>query len=309
MNITTNLVDKKDVFDILAIGHLTGFPVLLEGPPGVAKTQVAIDFAKSLNTTIYETQLSFGSRPSEIKGIINIPKLMKGIQETICPIADAEVIFIDEVEKGSPEIRNTLLSIMREREIFLGAEGNRKCKWKLFVGTVNEIPVDEKDNPFWDRFVLKAKIERISPQLYSNMWNPKTEIYDYPETITSISENNKAIILKLANLLKDQLTDRTISYIPKIVDAVYSIRKSDIIDATIKTGSLLSFESTNEIIKEIATNSYMEISGAQRNIEALSNIEGSEVQINMLKSKIINAFNNSNSLVKSIFKEKILGIM
>ena len=46
--INTNLYGKEEMFKIIALGEATRLPVLLVGPPGVAKTAVLMDYAASM---------------------------------------------------------------------------------------------------------------------------------------------------------------------------------------------------------------------------------------------------------------------
>jgi hypothetical protein len=50
---------------------------------------------------------------------------------------------------------------MNEKFLFNGKH-KIPCKWKLFVATCNEIPKEEVSSPFWDRFMLKMTVNRVS---------------------------------------------------------------------------------------------------------------------------------------------------
>ena len=43
--ISTNLMKKLETFKVMALGEAVNTPILLIGPPGVAKTAAVIDFA------------------------------------------------------------------------------------------------------------------------------------------------------------------------------------------------------------------------------------------------------------------------
>jgi DNA transposition AAA+ family ATPase len=45
--IDTSLINKEEVFKMLALAEATGLPCLLVGQPGVAKTKTVIDYAKA----------------------------------------------------------------------------------------------------------------------------------------------------------------------------------------------------------------------------------------------------------------------
>jgi len=45
--IETSLINKEEVFKMLALAEATGLPCLLIGQPGVAKTKTVVDYAKA----------------------------------------------------------------------------------------------------------------------------------------------------------------------------------------------------------------------------------------------------------------------
>jgi len=79
--IDSSLINKEEVFKMLALAESTGLPCLLVGNPGVAKTKTIIEYAKAwLNkdgnmtaedfaNKIYILETDEGTKSSEIKGI------------------------------------------------------------------------------------------------------------------------------------------------------------------------------------------------------------------------------------------------
>ncbi len=172
--IETSLINKEEVFKMMALAESTGLPCLLVGEPGVAKTKTVIEYAKAwLNKDgkmtaqdfaqkIYILETDEGTKASEIKGMPDLGKLFtENKYELAAPIADAEIVIINEVDKASSAIRNAMLGVMNEKFLFNGKH-KIPCKWKLFIATCNEIPKDEQDSPFWDRFMLKMTVNRVS---------------------------------------------------------------------------------------------------------------------------------------------------
>ena len=172
--IDTSLINKEEVFKMLALAEATGLPCLLVGAPGVAKTKTIIDYAKAwLNrdgnmtaedfaNKIYILETDEGTKASEIKGMPDLGKLFTDNKyELNTTIADAEIVIINEVDKASSGIRNAMLGVMNEKFLFNGKQ-KIPCKWKLFIATCNEIPKEEANSPFWDRFMLKMTVNRVS---------------------------------------------------------------------------------------------------------------------------------------------------
>ena len=170
--IKTKLVGKESVFNILALSEATGLPVLLLGEPGVGKTQTLLDYAaakyqynrEAVRKNTFVIELDEGTKTSEIKGRVNMKSLLEDKEYKIdAPIADAKFLLINEVDKGTSGVRNTLLSVMREKALFYG-DTIKKCKWEVMAGSCNVIPNDELENPFWDRFVLTEKVVVDCPE-------------------------------------------------------------------------------------------------------------------------------------------------
>ena len=229
--IKTKLIGKEEVFKALALGESLQLPVLLLGEPGTGKTQALLDYAASkynydreaVRNNTFVIELDEGTKTSEIKGRVNMKSLLETKEYKIdAPIADAEFVMINEVDKGNSAIRNTMLSVMREKAIFYGDE-IKKCKWKVFTGSCNQITGSDEDNPFWDRFVLTLNVDRVGVDTIFKTFNSKVESFDI--NLPSTKEINEAPLdnAKMKRFVKaiyDRISDRTASYIPKMIKAI-----------------------------------------------------------------------------------------
>ena len=256
--IETSLINKEEVFKMLALAEATGLPCLLIGAPGVAKTKTVVDYAKAwLNKDgkmtakdfaekIYILETDEGTKASEIKGMPDLGKLFTdNTYELSTPIADAEIVIINEVDKASSAIRNAMLGVMNEKFLFNG-KYKIPCKWKLFVATCNEIPKEEKGSPFWDRFMLKHTVNRVSAGEMVKYYNKGGR--DYREKF-SIGIPNKAEINEVeisANKLEKYLevgygssSDRTLTFVPTLSKAVSYIWDISVDKALVKTAQIM----------------------------------------------------------------------
>jgi MoxR-like ATPase len=256
--IETSLINKEEVFKMLALAEATGLPCLLIGQPGVAKTKTVVDYAKAwLNKDgkmtakdfaekIYILETDEGTKASEIKGMPDLGKLFTNNEYSLStPIADAEIVIINEVDKASSAIRNAMLGVMNEKFLFNGKH-KIPCKWKLFVATCNEIPKEEKGSPFWDRFMLKHTVNRVSAGEMVKYYNKGGR--DYREKF-SIGIPNKAEINEVeipANKLEKYLevgygssSDRTLTFVPTLSKAVSYIWDISVDKALVKTAQIM----------------------------------------------------------------------
>jgi MoxR-like ATPase len=256
--IETSLINKEEVFKMLALAEATGLPCLLIGQPGVAKTKTVVDYAKAwLNKDgkmtakdfaekIYILETDEGTKASEIKGMPDLGKLFTDNEYSLStPIADAEIVIINEVDKASSAIRNAMLGVMNEKFLFNGKH-KIPCKWKLFVATCNEIPKEEKGSPFWDRFMLKHTVNRVSAGEMVKYYNKGGR--DYREKFTigipNKTEINEVEIpaAKLEKYLEvgyQHSSDRTLTFVPTLSKAVSYIWDISVDKALVKTAQIM----------------------------------------------------------------------
>lgn len=264
--IKTKLVGKESVFNILALSEATGLPVLLLGEPGVGKTQTLLDYAaakyqynkEAVRKNTFVIELDEGTKTSEIKGRVNMKSLLEDKEYKIdAPIADAKFLLINEVDKGTSGVRNTLLSVMREKALFYG-DTIKKCKWEVMAGSCNVIPNDELENPFWDRFVLTEKVVRVGLDVMKGMWKKGESMQEVMINVPSKEEVDKCkiddkLMAKFLTAVYTSASDRTIYQIPRIVQAtklVYSMTDSQ---AIIKVCELVAPDKLGEVASKLET--------------------------------------------------------
>lgn len=261
--IKTRLVGKEDIFKLLALGECTRLPVLLVGDPGVAKTQTLLDYAAAKynysrdevakNTFVIE--LDEGTKTSEIKGRVNMKSLLEDKEYKLdAPIADAEFILINEVDKGTSGVRNTLLSIMREKAIFYG-DSVKKCKWQVMAGSCNVIPDDELENPFWDRFVLTQNVERVGVDIMHGLWKD-SKIHEVTVTVPTQAEIagtvlDKGMMKKLLNVIYGAVSDRSAFHVPLIAKAIKLVYDLDDTETILKTCEMIAPSRLAEIASKL----------------------------------------------------------
>ena len=256
--IETSLINKEEVFKMLALAEATGLPCLLIGAPGVAKTKTVVDYAKAwLNRDgkmtakdfaekIYILETDEGTKASEIKGMPDLGKLFTDNEYSLStPIADAEIVIINEVDKASSAIRNAMLGVMNEKFLFNGKH-KIPCKWKLFVATCNEIPKEEKNSPFWDRFMLKHTVNRVSAGEMIKYYNKGGREYREKFTIgiPNKTEINEVEIptTKLEKYMEvgyNHSSDRTLTFVPTLSKAVSYIWDISVDKALVKTAQIM----------------------------------------------------------------------
>jgi MoxR-like ATPase len=133
------------------------------GEPGTAKSALVRRLAQLVNCRFFYYLLSKYTIPDELIGPID-PIAYKGgkfVRNIHGKIPEAEIVFIDEVFKGSSETLNALLNVMNER-IFIDTDGSvYQCPLHSLYGASNELPADSELAAFYDRFLLRHFVRRI----------------------------------------------------------------------------------------------------------------------------------------------------
>ena len=249
--ISTNLMKKLETFKVMALGEAVNTPILLIGPPGVAKTAAVIDFATASlgsigNDDMFLLETDEGTRSNAVKGNVDLEALTTTNKYKIdSPITSAKVVVINEIDKASASLRNSLLGIMNEKVLFNGKE-KIDCQWNNFIATCNEIPDDEKDSPFWDRFLITHEVGRLSRtdmlKYYAKggkAFKQKHKIQLPEQTDIDAITLDPDKLRKVLDKTHDKLSDRALSFLPVLVKNVMCVWGMSQNKALIKTTELL----------------------------------------------------------------------
>jgi hypothetical protein len=259
--IETSLINKEEVFKMLALAEATGLAILLIGDPGVAKTRTVLDFtkarllARATGTTqfnedymnkVFILETDEGTKSTEVKGMPDLEVLFQQNKYVLAtPIADAEVVVVNEIDKAASTIRNSLLGVMNEKFLFNGKH-KIKCHWNIFVGTANEIPKDEINSPFWDRFMLKMKVNRVTEGELSKYYAAGARNYKEKITVNVPTKAEIAQVVvpndkmeKFLEVCYQKLSDRTLTFVPFLAQAISLIWDYTIDGALVKACEIL----------------------------------------------------------------------
>jgi len=245
----------------MALGEATNLPILLIGPPGVAKTAAVIDYAKARlgqidSKDLFLLETDEGTRSNAVKGNVDLKALTTNNEYKIkSPVTEAEVVIINEIDKASASLRNSLLGIMNERVLFNGEE-RLDCKWKNFIATCNEIPDDEVGSPFWDRFLITHRVNRLSQsdmlKYFAKGGKNHTQNHNIPMPdpiqIEQVQLNPEKLKKTVDAVYKD-LSDRALTFLPTMVKNVMVIWNLGEDKAFVKTAELLVSKS---VAKELS---------------------------------------------------------
>lgn len=160
------VVGQEQVLDHLLVALFAGGHVLLEGPPGTAKTFLAQTFAATLGLDFGRIQFTPDLMPGDILGSNLFNFQTSQFTLTRGPIFH-ELLLADEINRTPPKTQAALLEAMQERRVTLDGEAHALSDRFMVVATQNPIesqgvyPLPEAQ---LDRFLFKLLVEYPSAE-------------------------------------------------------------------------------------------------------------------------------------------------
>ncbi|MDG6774186.1 MoxR family ATPase [Thiomicrorhabdus sp. ZW0627] len=155
------IVGQEALLDKMIIGLLTGGHILLEGPPGLAKTTAVKALSKGVHASFQRIQFTPDLMPGDVMGSevldVNTGQLsfVKG------PIFN-EIVLADEINRAPPKVQSALLEAMAEKQVTAGGHTRPLPEMFLVMATQNPLeqsgtyPLPEAQ---LDRFMLHVVLD------------------------------------------------------------------------------------------------------------------------------------------------------
>jgi MoxR-like ATPase len=154
------VVGQRDVLQALLFATIAGGHVVLEGPPGLAKTLACRALAYAVGGTFKRIQFTPDLLPSDIVGTRIFDQRSGDFATALGPIF-ANVLLADEINRAPAKVQSALLEGMQERQVTIGPNSYALPDPFLVTATMN--PLDS-DGTYalplaqMDRFLMKIVV-------------------------------------------------------------------------------------------------------------------------------------------------------
>ena len=155
------IVGQKHLVESLLIGLLSDGHVLLEGVPGLAKTEAIKTLAALVDAKFSRIQFTPDLLPADVIGTMIYSQKDEKFMVEQGPIF-ANFVLADEINRAPAKVQSALLEAMQERQVTIGKQTYKLPEPFLVLATQNPIeqegtyPLPEAQV---DRFMLKVVID------------------------------------------------------------------------------------------------------------------------------------------------------
>lgn len=158
--VAKTVVGQADTIDLMLIALLAKGHILLEGPPGTAKTLLAQTFARTLGVSFGRIQFTPDLMPGDIVGANIFNFQTSAFTLTRGPIF-CDLLLADEINRTPPKTQAALLEAMQERTVTL--DGVRHDLGERFMVVATQNPIEQQGvyplpEAQLDRFLFKQAL-------------------------------------------------------------------------------------------------------------------------------------------------------
>lgn len=213
-HLANGLVGHDVLIERLLVALLAGGHLLVEGPPGLAKTRAVKWLSEAVEGSFARIQCTPDLMPSDLTGT-PVYKPQEGTFEFVRGPVFNNLVLVDEINRAPPKVQSALLEAMAEHQVTAGNETHALPDPFLVVATQNPI---EHDGTFP---LPEAQLDRFLLHVVLALPDLQTEraILDLVEAETQTGVQAVAL-LTLGDLAKARAAVRTVHLAPELRDYI-----------------------------------------------------------------------------------------
>ncbi|WP_294256208.1 MoxR family ATPase [uncultured Sphingomonas sp.] len=155
------VVGHEPTVELMLVALLSGGHILLEGPPGTAKTLLASSFSRAIGLQFGRIQFTPDLMPGDIIGANLFNFQTSQFTLTRGPIF-TELLLADEINRTPPKTQAALLEAMQERTVTI--DGERLPLSERFTVVATQNPIEQQGvyplpEAQLDRFLFKQIVD------------------------------------------------------------------------------------------------------------------------------------------------------
>ncbi|GMT41315.1 MAG: MoxR-like ATPase in aerotolerance operon [bacterium] len=160
------IIGQDTLLDRLMTGLLTGGHILLEGPPGLAKTLAVNTLASGVHASFQRIQFTPDLMPGDLTGTDIYDPRESSFRFVKGPLFH-EIVLADEINRAPPKVQSALLEAMQEHQITVGDTTRNLPDLFIVMATQNPLeqtgtyPLPEAQ---LDRFLLHIVLDYPSAE-------------------------------------------------------------------------------------------------------------------------------------------------
>ena len=237
-NISSVIVGKEHITNLLITSLIAGGHVLLEDVPGTGKTVLAKSLAKSVECEFQRIQFTPDLLPSDVTGL-NYYNQKEGEFVFRKGPVFANIVLADEINRATPRTQSSLLECMEEKQVTIDGITHKLEDPFLVIATQN--PIETAGT-----FPLpEAQLDRFLMQIHMGNLNKDEELAIIERFLTDSPLNTLNAVCTKEDIREMMAASKEV-YIHNdlreyIVDIVNATRKSADIAMGVSPRGTLAF--------------------------------------------------------------------